>query len=886
MGGKIVASNAAITSVVQRGWQGTARTNYLRSSHNLNGSWSLNDVTVATGIIGPDGTTSQKIIQSATTAYHYMGGNPVGKVAAGGPTVACAVVKDNGNKNIQLGLGTGGNDAGANFDIVAGTVRSVFGSTTAQIIGLGNGWYRCLVFTTTTLGADNCLLRLQDNAGSGSFLGDGASGIYFQSGGVTGGTVDGPDILVPSTTAVTVYEQTLSQSSRTNLSKYSQDLTQTGTWARTAIASVGSGYTDPAGGSTCCRIVEDTSTAQFRILRQAIASLSANTYYTITVYIDKNSTRWLLLEMGETSARWVNDYPWAIFNPATGSFGTIAAGVTDHTVSDTGTGFWKVTISGLTSATGGNDTPCIVLIKDNSYSSYTGDGSWIGATDVQYEVGRVATSYIPTTTAAASITDYSYTGAGVVTLGQTASGSYFYSGSGTLAKSGALNSFPMNAAPMNGVPPSVSSGVLTPSTGTITLAGQSPSIALTPITASVTLAGQSPSIALTPTAASVTLAGQSPSIALTPTAGSLALAGQYPTITATGSYTPTAGAIALSGQTPSITMTLTPTTGTISLAGQTPSQALVLTPSGGALTLLGLAATILMTLTPTVGALTITGNSPSISLTPTAGAITLAGQTPALGAQIVPTTGTIALAGQTPTITSTLTPTTGTIALAGQTPSKTLGLTPTAGAISLAGLTPSITNGVGPAAGAVTLAGQSPSLSLSPTSGAITLAGQTPSLSGSISLTPTTGALTLAGQYPTRSLTPSTGTLSLAGQTPTLLRGFQPTTGPLALNGGQPSISLTPGTGTLTLAGNAPSVSLMPTTGTLALVGNVPTVIVFFHLTADPAFLVTIPARSYTATIPSRTYTASIAWRNYGVAIPARSYSALIPARIYKVTLT
>jgi len=42
----------------------------------------------------------------------------------------------------------------------------------------------------------------------------------------------------------------------------------------------------------------------------------------------------------------------------------------------------------------------------------------------------VDTSYIPTTTAAVSITDYSCTDAGAVTLGETASGTYTWSGSG------------------------------------------------------------------------------------------------------------------------------------------------------------------------------------------------------------------------------------------------------------------------------------------------------------------------------------------------------------------------------------------------------------------------------------------------------------------------
>ena len=51
----------------------------------------------------------------------------------------------------------------------------------------------------------------------------------------------------------------------------------------------------------------------------------------------------------------------------------------------------------------------------------------------QFEVGTSRTSFIPTTTAPVTVTDYAYTSAGLITLGETASGTYVWSGSGDVA---------------------------------------------------------------------------------------------------------------------------------------------------------------------------------------------------------------------------------------------------------------------------------------------------------------------------------------------------------------------------------------------------------------------------------------------------------------------
>lgn len=173
---------------------------------------------------------------------------------------------------------------------------------------------------------------------------------------------------------------------------------------------------------------------------------------------------------------------------------------------------------------------------------------------------------------------------------------------------------------------------LTPSTATVTVTGQTPSVVigtvLTPATASITVTGQTPTVNvdtnLAPPAASIVVTGQTPTVTLntivSPAAASIVITGQTPTVNVGTNIFPTTATVVVTTSTPTVSVSdnkaVTPAAATIVVTTSTPTVTLntILTPA---------AASILVTgQTPTV---TATAN---VNLTPTAALIVITGQTP------------------------------------------------------------------------------------------------------------------------------------------------------------------------------------------------------------------------------------------------------------------
>lgn len=268
---------------------------------------------------------------------------------------------------------------------------------------------------------------------------------------------------------------------------------------------------------------------------------------------------------------------------------------------------------------------------------------------------------------------------------------------------------------------------LSPSSGSISLAGQAPALTTqtNPATRSVTLAGQTPVLntALAPATGSITLTGQTPTVTIqvttfvNPATGAITLAGESPALTT--ALNAATGSVALAGQTSPLTTFLSPATGAISLAGQSALVGLRVNPASGSIALAGQAAALTGALNPASGSVALTGQSPALTtaLSPATGAVTLTGQQPtlSLGSGIFPATANIAISGAAPALTTALTPATGSISLAGQTPVLTTALNPAVGAVTVTGQTPTVTssssNTLNPATGAITLSGQTPAVS-------------------------------------------------------------------------------------------------------------------------------------------------------------------------------
>jgi hypothetical protein len=226
-------------------------------------------------------------------------------------------------------------------------------------------------------------------------------------------TVFMPDIIAPLPTANTTYYKMDWQGI------YQIYPTQrTNRWLRSSalgtapnICSAGTGATitgtagiAPDGTNTAWKLAEDAQTSA-HYLYQSIA-MSAGLAST-TIYIKAVERAWAKLELDAGV-----QYGWV--NLITGEVGTTAGGASIVTslVQD---GWWKCTVSGtITAATHATAIGAATGNGNTGYAGVAGNGILIW--HPQNEPGGIGTSDIPTVASPVSVTDYTISAAGLITL--------------------------------------------------------------------------------------------------------------------------------------------------------------------------------------------------------------------------------------------------------------------------------------------------------------------------------------------------------------------------------------------------------------------------------------------------------------------------------------
>jgi hypothetical protein len=165
------------------------RTNlYLRSEEFDNSSWAKVAATVtANATTSPSGNlTAEKLIATAASSTHLIVQQPAG--AVNGTTATVSIfAKASELSRIQL-LNNGGGFGVANFNLSAGTAALVSG-VSASIENFGNGWYRCIMsYIPTITGNFNIQVRLADNSGNTTFLGNGTDGLFIYGAQIEAGS--------------------------------------------------------------------------------------------------------------------------------------------------------------------------------------------------------------------------------------------------------------------------------------------------------------------------------------------------------------------------------------------------------------------------------------------------------------------------------------------------------------------------------------------------------------------------------------------------------------------------------------------------------------------------------------------------------------------------
>jgi hypothetical protein len=159
----------------------SARVNLLTYSEQFDNSyWTKVASTIAANTgIAPDGTnTADKLIENAATTIHYVS-RITADFTAGVTYTLSAYVKaaerqwvvlgflNESNRSVWFGVANG----------VVGTMQS--NVATASIQAVGNGWYRCVMTTTSASAQPYPSIAIASADGTSNYTGDGTSGIFI-----------------------------------------------------------------------------------------------------------------------------------------------------------------------------------------------------------------------------------------------------------------------------------------------------------------------------------------------------------------------------------------------------------------------------------------------------------------------------------------------------------------------------------------------------------------------------------------------------------------------------------------------------------------------------------------------------------------------------------